>query len=336
MTAKAHYDRKRAESKGGFRTGFCNPSWSLDTADGKASHDRCTFVRCECECHGNGSGPHAYSEPTVVPDMPDTEYHAHKGSLSASGAKLLAPPSPCPAKFRWRQENPEFKDEFDFGHVAHRLVLGKGASVEVIDAPNWQTKAAKAARAAARAADRVPILTKDYERAESIAHRVATDDQSAGIFTNGDAEVSLFWPDKETGVVRRARFDWLQHPVDGRRRVIADLKTAHSSEPDAFGRSAADFGYAISAANYVDGAIACGLADDPLFVFVAVEKEEPYVVSTFYATEDVIELGRALMRSALRTYAQCVETGKWPGYLDGPAPLQLPVWYTRNLEDVLL
>lgn len=279
--------------------------------------------------------PAEITEPTVILDLPDQAYHGHAGSLSASGAKLLAPPAPCPAKFKWQQENPVHKDVYDFGHVAHRLVLGKGAEIEVCDFPNWQTKAAKEAAAAAREIGHTPILAKDYERAEKVAERVATDPQSAGIFTNGEAEVSLFWPDAETGVIRRARFDWLQDKTEGRRRVIADLKTARSAEPVAFGRSAADFGYAISAANYVDGAIACGLDPDPLFCFVAVEKEEPFVVSTFYATEDVIELGRALMRAALRTYAQCSAADEWPGYLSGPAPLDLPTYYLTTVKDFL-
>jgi hypothetical protein len=281
------------------------------------------------------------TKPTVVPDLADADYHGHKGSLSASGAKWLAPGKdgslPCPEKFRHFQDNPITKDVFDFGHVAHRLVLGKGAEIEVLAYDTRQTKAYKKAEAAARAAGKVPILAKDYARAEEVAAKVRQDPLAKDVFTAGQAEVSLFWPDAETGVIRRARYDWLKdEPADGRRRVIGDLKTARSSEPTAFGRAAADYGYAISAANYVDGAIACGLADDPLFVFVAVEKEPPYVVSTFYATEDVIQLGRALMRSAIRTYAECSAADKWPGYLSGPSPLELPAYYARNLEDMLL
>lgn len=273
--------------------------------------------------------------PIVIPDMPEADYHGHEGSLSASGAKLLAPPHPCPAKFRHQQDHPVIKDVFDFGSVAHRLVLGKGADIEVLPYDTRKTNAAKEAEDAAREAGKVPILAKDYRLAQDVAEAVTTDPLAGEVFTDGEAEVSLFWPDAETGVTRRARFDWLKHPVEGKRRIIADLKTAYSSRPDKFGKAAADFGYAISAANYVDGAIACGLADDPLFVFVAVEKEAPHVVSTYYATPDVIDLGRALMRSALRTYADCLAADKWPGYLDGPAPLELPIYYTRNLEDLI-
>lgn len=280
------------------------------------------------------SVPELITEPTVIYDLPDAAYHGHAGSLSASGAKMLAPPHPCPAKYRYRLDNPEIKDVFDFGQVAHREVLGKGADVEVLPYDSRQTKAYKEAEAQAREAGKVPILAKDYAKAQAIAQAVREDPLAGPVFTDGQAEVSLFWPDEETGVIRRARFDWLKDKVEGKRRIIGDLKTARSSEPEAFGKSAADYGYAISAANYIDGAIACGLDVDPLFVFVAVEKEPPYVVSTFYADEEVIDLGRRLMRSAIRTYAECIATDRWPGYSTQPERLALPTYYIYKHEDV--
>lgn len=273
------------------------------------------------------------AEPTVIWDMPEPEYHGHEGSLSASGAKLLAPPAPCPAKFKWQRDNPVFKDAFDFGSGAHRLVLGKGADIEVIPFDNWQTKAAKEAKADARAAGKIPLLTKDYATAQEVAAAVKADPIAGSLFSAGDAEVSLFWPDPETGIIRRARFDWLTPQAEGRRRFIVDLKTARTAEPDGFGKSAADFGYAISAANYVDGAIACGLADDPAFLLAVVEKEPPYVVTTFQVDDDLLELGRVLMRKAIRLYAECMERDEWPGYSADVVPLELPGYFIHRIEE---
>ena len=273
------------------------------------------------------------TKPTVIHDMPDAEYHGHEGSLSASGAKLLAPPAACPAKYKWRRDNPIHKDEFDFGHVAHRLVLGKGAEVEVLPYDNYKSQAARDGRDEARSAGKVPVLAPDYARAVALANAVKADPIAGALFAEGDAEVSLFWPDDETGVVRRARFDWLTPSTSGRRRFIVDLKTARSAEPDAFGKSAADFGYAISAANYVDGARACGLADDPAFLLVVVEKEPPYVVSIFQVDDDLLQIGRSLMRTALRTYKHCTDTDQWPGYLSDVAPLELPGYFLHRIEE---
>lgn len=279
------------------------------------------------------------TKPTVVRDMPEADYHSHEDSLSASGAKLLAPPAPCPAKYRWQRDNPVYKEAFDFGHVAHRLVLGKGHEVEVLrdkdgePFESYRTNACKEAEKLARAAGRTPILAEQYDRAVDLAAAVKADPIAGTLFSAGEAELSLFWPDADTGVVRRARFDWLTPQAEGRRRFIVDLKTARSSEPDAFGKSAADFGYAISAAQYVDGARACGLADDPAFLLVVVEKEPPHVVTVFQVEDDLLDLGRSLMRSALRTFAECTATDTWPGYATDVTALELPGYFIHRIEE---
>lgn len=271
-------------------------------------------------------------EPTVVYDLDENEYHAHKGSLSASGAKWLAPPNPCPAKFIWHRDNPVQKDVYDFGHVVHRIVLGVGADFEVIPYNNRTTKAAKELDAELRAEGKVPITVPEFEHAQAVAAAVQAHSLAGPLFTGGQAEVSLFWPDPETGVTRRGRLDYFR--TSNRRAIIADLKTARSSDPYVFGKSAADYGYAISAANYVDGAIACGLAEDPVFVFAVVEKDPPYVVSVIQASDYDIALGRALMREALHLYAKCEKADDWPGYISGIAPsLDLPGYFVNRIEE---
>lgn len=273
------------------------------------------------------------SVPGVYDNIPNADYHAHKGSLSASGAKLLIEPS-CPAKFRQEQETPTFKGIWDFGTVAHGLVLGKPDPFEVLPFANWTTKAAKEAREDARAEGKAPILAKDYVIAKTMAEVVAADPKLGPLFTEGKAEVSLMWTDEKTGIVRRSRPDWMR-ASQGKRLVFVDYKTAASSEPVKFGKSAADFGYCAQAATAVDGAITLGLDPDPLFVFVAQEKDAPYIVTGTYATDEVLQIGRYLSRKALRTYAECLETGIWPGYADDLVPLELPYWYTRNFEDLI-
>ena len=86
--------------------------------------------------------------------MPEDAYHADPapgGSLSASGAKLLLPPS-CPALYQCAGlgRRPP-KAEFDYGTAAHMYVLGAGPVIVLIDAPDWRTKAAQDAREEARA-----------------------------------------------------------------------------------------------------------------------------------------------------------------------------------------
>jgi hypothetical protein len=88
-------------------------------------------------------------------DIPEAEYHAHQGSLSVSGAKVLLK---APALFKWQQDHPVHKDVFDFGSAAHALVLGVGAPLHVVHADSWRTKAAQEERDKARAEGSIPLL----------------------------------------------------------------------------------------------------------------------------------------------------------------------------------
>lgn len=55
-----------------IRSGFCNPSWSPDTEQGKKSHARCEKHDCPCTC---GLGIHA-EMATHVPAPPDEAIEA--------------------------------------------------------------------------------------------------------------------------------------------------------------------------------------------------------------------------------------------------------------------
>ena len=99
-------------------------------------------------------------------DMPEADYHAHP-ALSSTDARRL---NDCPARFKWFKDGrTEFKAEFDFGHAAHKLVLGVGAEVDVIDADNWRKKETTQQRDESRAAGRIPVLRDEWQRANEMA-----------------------------------------------------------------------------------------------------------------------------------------------------------------------
>jgi hypothetical protein len=96
----------------------------------------------------------------------------------------------------------------------------------------------------------------------------------------------------------------------------------------------AKFGYHQQFAWYIDAARALGLADDDTaFVFVAQEKTPPYLVSVVQLDEMALRIGRFLNGEALRLYAQCRKTGRWPGYADDVQIVQLPGWYERQFDN---
>ncbi|MCK0517903.1 PD-(D/E)XK nuclease-like domain-containing protein [Williamsia sp. DF01-3] len=257
----------------------------------------------------------APTEVGIYADIPDAVYHADRNSLSSSGARKLLPPS-CPAIFRYEQDQPpEIKTEFEFGHAAHTLVLGKGADLVDVGFDSWATKASKEARDAARAAGKTPLKSEDYAKAHAMAAAVKRNPVAAALLENGTPELSMYWDDPETGSRLRCRPDWLTHTTTGRPLCVDYKTTAKSAQPAAFGKSAADFGYHQQAPFYLDGLEANGLAD-AAFLFVVQSKVAPYLVSVVELDPEAIALGRDLNRAAIRLFADCMATDTWPSYGD--------------------
>lgn len=271
--------------------------------------------------------------------LPDDVYHSDPvrgGSLSASGAKKLLPPS-CPAIFDYERHNPPTPTHaFDLGHAAHKLVLGIGPDVIEVKHPDWRTNAAKDEREQIRQAGGVPLLTKDYEVVQAMAEALRTHPITRVLFTesSGVAEASLFWQDESAGITRRSRLDWLPNQ-SSRRLVISDYKTALSAEPGQFARAAMNYGYHQQAAWYRDAVTALGISDDPAFVFVVQEKTAPYLVSVIELDVVALRIGRLLNRKAIDLYAHCTKTGIWPGYADDVELVSLPGWYENSFAEEL-
>lgn len=276
-----------------------------------------------------------------VYDLPASTYHADPvqgGSLSSTGARKLLPPS-CPALFKHYLDNgQEPRKEFDFGHAAHKRVLGAGEETVVIagtgkDENAWRTKADEEAVAAVRAAGKTPITPRDAQAVDKMAAAVRKHPVAGPLFQReGPVEQTLVWRDPITGVMCRAMLD---KQIPGQRLIVADLKTAKSAEPESIAKSVASYGYHQQGAFYLAGVKALGLDHgvEPAFVLVFVEKTEPYLVTVVQLDPTALLWGERLNRKAIGIYARCTRTDTWPGYADGVISVELPYWTTRQLED---
>ncbi|MGW9371134.1 PD-(D/E)XK nuclease-like domain-containing protein [Streptomyces xanthophaeus] len=275
-------------------------------------------------------------------DMSAEEYHADKavpgGSLSSSGARRLLPPG-CPALYRWEQDHPQpAKKTFDFGHAAHKEVLGEGPELVVVDAPLWNTDAIRSEVAAIREDGGIPLKQAEFDQVQAMAAAIRQHPLASALLdpSTGQAEASLFTQDPATGVWMRARPDWLPHRTAGR-TVLSDYKTANDASNEGFTKSIQSFGYYQQSPWYIDVAAALELAsDDAEFLFIAQEKNPPYLVNVIGLDAEWMRRGRARNRAALEKYAECTSTGIWPGYGDEPNYLSQPTWADiRDTEEYL-
>lgn len=298
---------------------------------------------------GAGDAPRAnvvITEPGVYYDLPAADYHAQHDWLSWSRMKYLVPPS-TPAHFKASlTAGEERKRHFDMGKVVHALVLGDGKEFEVVqalnkaketvDATSYDLVSAQRHRDEIYAAGKVPILRFELDVAEKMAASVKAHRIANALLSNGKPEVSLFWVDEATGVKCRARVDWLPDKVEGRRLIVPDVKTAVSAAPVEFAKAVANWGYFGQWTHYLDGIRALGLDDDPAWVFVTIEKSDPFLVSVSnFAQEEDVKLARGVVDHCRRLYRECSEADHWPGYSEGIQQLSLPSWLHFQLEGLL-
>lgn len=146
----------------------------------------------------------------------------------------------------------------------------------------------------------------------------------------GKCEVSALWKDAPTGLMCKARFDRLASVGDD--DVIVELKTTRDASINWFGKDAHSLGYAMQAASYCRGLEV--ITDElPLHVIIAVENQPPHAVAVYMLNDESMHLGLREYRSHLETYAECLRTGKWPGYPDKIQVLDLPAWAARDIKD---
>ncbi|RYD85628.1 MAG: hypothetical protein EOP84_01865 [Verrucomicrobiaceae bacterium] len=137
----------------------------------------------------------------------------------------------------------------DRGSAAHALLFG-GKAIEAILADDFRTAAARDARDKARAAGRIPMLSKDVEGLAGMIEpaRQRFHDLHGGAFL---CEQTAVWRDPISAHAgwRRARID----TVSTSRALIVDYKTTEGAV-DALSceRRIADMGLQVQAAAYVD------------------------------------------------------------------------------------
>ncbi|AHJ86592.1 exonuclease VIII [Mycobacterium phage Jolie2] len=275
--------------------------------------------------------------------IPDDVYHADLTSLSSSGARKLLEVTPEEFDFDRRKPADPNKN-YDFGHAAHKMVLGVGSKLAMLDpkvcghtadgkiakVPS-ATSEWKAAAAAARKRGQLPIAKADMEKAQTMAGRVFQHPIAARLLSGGEAEHSIYWHDDATGVRRRIRPDYL--PTGLKRPLCIDYKTAESADPRKFKKAVQNYGYHMQQAYYEDGLAELGLVDVG-FLFVVQSKTAPYAVSVCQIEPEVVELGRRQNRMALEIFARCMESGQWPGY-EGIHTVGMAGWAQKEAEEYI-
>jgi len=275
-------------------------------------------------------------------------YHADpcpEPSLSSSVAKVILRETPKHAHAKHPRYTPQGERTptapMLFGSAVHKLVLGEGAKIAVIDFDDFKSGDARKERDKALAFGKIPLLTKDFDRADIVAERVRQRIKlvaGAGDMFEGEKELVAIWREGETWC--RAMFDSIR--VGDARARIDDLKTSGVDfGPYAVGKLISNMGYEVSQAFYVRGVCALLPRFSVDFRFAFVETDPPYEASVVKLDGAAFEHGRRQVCAALAIWQRCQASGIWPGYPLEIVRAELPgyaiaSWEARETDDPML
>lgn len=282
----------------------------------------------------------------VFADEPAEVYHRRRlDEASASGLKQILR---SPAHFvEWAKgESDKDSPALRFGKAFHCAVLEPDVFertyvVLPADAPQRPTAAMLKAKQPspesiarvtwwsdwrAMNAGRVELSAEDFDRARRMADAVRAHPVAAGLIVGGDREVTMRWQDEETGIWCKSRPD-----LRAAGEFVMDLKSCRDASHEGFARAVAGYHYDLQAMHYLDGerVLSNGVR---WFVFLACESEAPYVCQPYLLDAAAEQRGAALRRRALAKQAECLRTGRWPGYSDQLDTLTLPAWAHYGIE----
>lgn len=258
-------------------------------------------------------------------------------ALSGGLAHTLLSASPLHAWTAHPRLNPGFvvdppTPQQEEGTALHALILENEDLTVPVDAPDWKSKAAQEARAAARQAGKVAILKSRHAEiasiAEDVRHQLRYHDDAADCLSAGKPEQTMIWRDGPSWV--RNRVDWLDDDPAG---WLTDIKTvATTAEPGAFGRRLVDSGYAVSAALYLMGARALGRRPAG-YRWLVIEREPPHAISVVAMAPDLMDLAERQAMRALAIWRECMRGDMWPAYPPQTCWIEAPAWASMRWEE---
>jgi len=279
--------------------------------------------------------------------MTEAQYHADPcatPSLSCSLAKKCLPlgSGTGTARHMWHNHprlNPDYEAQdstkFDLGSTFHTLILGKGDEIQVIDANDWRTKAAKDDRDAALKAGRQPVLKEQMQRARAMlsaaAGQIEIRPELAGAMAAGRPERVLIWIEEtEAGpIMCRCKLDWL--PDEG--EAFPDWKsTGASPGPDDYGRTYFDIGADLQDAFYRRG-IRQVLDRKARLIFPVIETSQPHCLMVHRTAPASLAMADRKIGYAIRLFGLCMAEQCWPGFPVEDAHQEAPSWIESKWTD---
>lgn len=270
---------------------------------------------------------HFPSVGTLHQNVDFNDYRKADG-INASGLKEILR---SPQHFQCYLNQPERTptEAMRMGSIIHAAVLERSRfefckTVEPeVDRRTVKGREELAAWHAQKPEHAIVLQASDVPKIEGMLAAVDAHPILKKLLKGGKSETSILWQDPQHNVLCKARFDFVSEQAGG---MIVDLKTCKDARPEAFAKDVLNFRYDLQAAHYLHAATVTQACSDKHFLWVVIEKESPYGINVFSASESVLSIGEQWRDEAMERYATALKSGVWPSYGTKVTTLEAPPW----------
>lgn len=222
-----------------------------------------------------------------------------------------------PAHYRvYRDESIVEKKEtpaMRMGRLLHKATLEPELFLQTcVEGPEVSSKNTKIWRDFVASHPGKDVLdAKDRNKLIGMSNAILGNKWASRMLHRGKGERSLFVRDPETGVLLKARTDFLSAVING----IVDLKKCQDARFFQFRKSVRNYMYHCQAAFYLKVANLLNLEKEA-FVLIAVEEEPPHGVVTYQLGRDTLITGENWVDAGIRSFAKAVHDKNWGCYLN--------------------
>lgn len=237
-----------------------------------------------------------------IKDMPNEEYHALDG-ISKSGLDKI---DRSPAHFKFADQKEPTRN-MEVGTAIHAAILEPVRFDKEYCITEAKLRTAKEYKdSKAKYGSELTLTAPEGKKVMNMREAVHGNlDAMRELAAPGDAELSAICIDPETGIQLRARYDWINE-----NRIVVDVKKTQDIRK--FGKTVETYRYHVQEAVYRFVYKQITGEDLQAFYFLAVEEEAPHSNEMFLLDDTMLEIGNYYFRKNLRTYADCLDKGKWP------------------------
>lgn len=276
----------------------------------------------------------------IIRSLDIDDYHNHD---SISSSKISSFLDGCPGEYYVKYIE---KADHSFVSESKAASIGKLAHIALLEPDLFDNmyvvadkeikkktlKAWKEFEKSAKENNKKPLLYSEFEQTALMTAQIKRHKEAYDIIHNSLIECSFFAKDSDTGLIKKARPDILNH---AKTLKLADYKTTAYG----LGNDKTQFNHARTYKRHIQTAFHSDVVEECCgtkvreHIYIVQSSTFPYFIKLFCMPQDLIDLGRHEYKQAMEMIKRCYDKGIWPDYPHVITEYSYGDWYRSNIQE---